>query len=170
MPNRVAHTSLKSKVMITQEAAQSANHGDMMGFAGFTDAGYPKVVSSTLIGRIEVTCGRDDEFRIKVLTDALTTPEFDGVLAKANGMERRISYQSDPIIRNRINAGDAYHSDMYLSRSDPMTEQGSFGPTNAAVVEAVRIRADDSLILSSSVGGNISYPNTVGRIIIEVDS
>src|SRR5699024_6903744 len=52
----------------------------------------------------------------------------------------------------------------------PMTEQGFFGPVNVAVVEAVRIKADGSLILSSSVGNSISYLNAAEKIIIEVNS
>ena len=52
MSDRIAHAGLKSKVMTAQEAAQFINHGDMVGFAGFTGAGYPKVVPPALeIGR-----------------------------------------------------------------------------------------------------------------------
>lgn len=141
-----------------------------MGFAGFTGAGYPKVVPPALAERMEAAHERGDEFKIKVLTGASTAPELDGALAKANGVEWRMPYQSDPGMRNRINAGDAFYSDIHLSHSGPMTEQGFFGPVNVAVVEAVRIKADGSLILSSSVGNSISYLNAAEKIIIEVNS
>ena len=170
MSDRIAHAGLKSKVMTAQEAAQFINHGDMVGFAGFTGAGYPKVVPPALAERIEAAHERGDEFKIKVLTGASTAPELDGALAKANGVEWRMPYQSDPGMRNRINAGDAFYSDIHLSHSGPMTEQGFFGPVNVAVVEAVRIKADGSLILSSSVGNSISYLNAAEKIIIEVNS
>lgn len=170
MSDRIAHAGLKSKVMTAQEAAQFINHGDMVGFAGFTGAGYPKVVPPALAERMEAAHERGDEFKIKVLTGASTAPELDGVLARANGVEWRMPYQSDPTMRSLINAGDAYYSDIHLSHSGPMTEQGFFGPVNVAVVEAVRIKADGSLILSSSVGNSVSYLNAAEKIIIEVNS
>lgn len=39
--------------MTAQEAAQFINHGDMVGFAGFTGAGYPKVVPPAFAERME---------------------------------------------------------------------------------------------------------------------
>ena len=170
MSDRIAHAGLRGKIMSAEEAAAFINHGDLVGFAGFTGAGYPKVVPPALAERIKAAHARGDEFKIKMMTGASTAPELDGALADANGVEWRMPYQSDPHMRNRINAGDAGYSDIHLSHSGPQVEQGFFGPVAAAVVEVSRIREDGSLVFASSVGNNLSYLNAAEKIIIEVNS
>lgn len=53
MSDRIAHAGLRGKIMSAEEAAAFINHGDLVGFAGFTGAGYPKVVPPALAERIK---------------------------------------------------------------------------------------------------------------------
>ncbi|MEJ5919544.1 MULTISPECIES: acetyl-CoA hydrolase/transferase family protein [unclassified Corynebacterium] len=170
MTDRIAHAGLRSKVMTAEEAAGFIKHGDMIGFAGFTGAGYPKVVPPALAERIKEAHARGDEFKVKVLTGASTAPELDGALAEVDGVEWRMPYQSDGHMRNRINAGDANYNDMHLSHSGPQIEQGFYGKVDFAIVEVTRITDTGTLVFASSVGNNVSYLNAAEKIIIEVNS
>jgi succinyl-CoA:acetate CoA-transferase len=107
--------------------------------------------------------------RVKVWTGASTGPELDGALAKADGIELRLPYNSDPIARERINRGEIDYLDMHLSQVAPMAWQGFLGDLDIAVVEITGIRADGSLIPSSSVGNNKTWLDRAKGVILEVN-
>lgn len=167
--SRIANAKLKSLVMTADEAAAKINPGDQIGFSGFTGAGYPKEFPQALARRIKEAHDRGEEFKVNVLTGASTAPELDGALAEVNGVNWRMPYQSDPALRTRINKGDAFYSDIHLSHSGMYLDQGFFGATDVAVVEAVRIREDGSIVPSSSVGNSTNYLRQAKKIIIEVN-
>ena len=75
------------------------------------------------------------KFRIGVWTGASTAPELDGALAKVDGVEMRLPYQSDPICRQRINAGEMEYIDIHLSHVAQIVWFGFLGKLNIAVVE-----------------------------------
>ena len=58
---------------------------------------------------------------------------------------------------------------MHLSQVAPMAWQGFLVPLDVAVVEISGIRADGSLIPSSSAGNNKTWLDRASRIILEVD-
>uniref|UniRef100_UPI0025EEA342 succinate CoA transferase n=1 Tax=Sphingomonas sp. TaxID=28214 RepID=UPI0025EEA342 len=95
--------------------------------------------------------------------------ELDGALAKADGIEFRLPYNSDPIAREKINRGEMEYFDMHLSQVAPMAWQGFLGPLDTAVVEVTGIRADGSLIPSSSVGNNKTWLDRASKVILEVN-
>ncbi len=169
MSHRIAHPGLKAKVMSADDAAGFINNGDLIGFSGFTGAGYPKAVPGALAKRLTEAKERGEEFRVSVLTGASTAPELDGVLAETGGVQWRMPYQSDPELRKKINDGTTFYSDMHLSHSGPQFEQGYFGESGVAVVEAVRIKEDGSIVPSSSVGNSVSFLKGAKKIIIEVN-
>ncbi|MDO5731938.1 acetyl-CoA hydrolase/transferase family protein [Corynebacterium sphenisci] len=169
MSDRISHQGLRGKVMSADDAARFINPGDQIGFSGFTGAGYPKEMPGAIARRITEATERGEEFRINVLTGASTAPELDGVLAETGGVNWRAPYQSDPTLRGKINDGTTYYSDIHLSHSAQMTTQGFFGPVDVAIVEAVRIKEDGSIVPSSSVGNSVNYLQAAERIIIEVN-
>ena len=170
MSDRIAHAGLRAKVMSADEAAGFIKHGDKIGFSGFTGAGYPKALPTALAKRLTEAKERGEEFRVSVMTGASTAPELDAVLAETDGVAWRMPYQSDPVLRGKINDGTTYYTDMHLSHSGPQFQQGFFGESGVAVVEAVRIKEDGSIVPSSSVGNSVSYLDAAERIIIEVNS
>ncbi|MEJ5919542.1 MULTISPECIES: acetyl-CoA hydrolase/transferase family protein [unclassified Corynebacterium] len=170
MSDRIAHSGLRGKVMSADEAAGFIKDGDMIGFSGFTGAGYPKVLPGAIAKRLTEAKERGEQFRIKVLTGASTAPELDAALAETDGVAWRMPYQSDPVMRGKINDGTSYYSDMHLSHSGPQVQQGFFGETGVAIVEAVRIKEDGSIVPSSSVGNSVAYLDAAEKIIIEVNS
>lgn len=167
---RIGLDRLRAKVMSAEDAASLITSGSTVGMSGFTGAGYPKVVPLALASRIEAEHAKGNPFRVRVWTGASTGPELDGALAKANGIEFRLPYNSDPIARDKINRGEMEYFDMHLSQVAPMAWQGFLGPLDTAVIEVTRIRSDGALVPSSSIGNNKTWLDRAGQVIIEVNS
>jgi len=169
MSARIGLESLKAKVMSAQDAATLIAPGSTVGMSGFTGSGYPKAVPMALASRIEAEHAAGNPFRLRVWTGASTGPELDGALAKADGIEFRLPYNSDPIAREKINRGEMDYFDMHLSQVAPMAWQGFLGPLDTAVIEVSGIRPDGSLIPSSSVGNNKTWIDRAEKVILEVN-
>lgn len=161
--------TLRQNIMGADEAAELIRPGSTVGLSGFTGSGYPKAVPLALAARIEREHAAGNPFQIRVWTGASTGPELDGALAKADGIEFRLPYNSDPIAREKINRGEMDYFDMHLSQVAPMAWQGFLGPLDTAVVEISGIRADGSLIPSSSIGNNKTWLDRADQIILEVN-
>lgn len=168
--SRIAAPHLKDRIMPAEAAAALIDHGAAIGMSGFTGSGYPKAVPMALAARIEAEHAAGRPMRVKVWTGASTGPELDGALAKANGIELRLPYNSDPIARERINMGEMDYLDMHLSQVAPMAWQGFLGPLDVAVIEISAIREDGSLVPSSSVGNNKTWIDCAAAVILEVNN
>ena len=106
---------------------------------------------------------------MRVWTGASTGPELDGALAKADGIEFRLPYNSDPVARERINRGEMEYFDMHLSQVAPMAWQGFLGKLDVGVIEVAGHPRGRRLIPSSSVGNNKTWLDRADRIILEVN-
>ena len=168
--SRIRSEDLRSKVMSAAEAAALIPSGSSIGMSGFTGSGYPKQVPLALAARIEEERAKGNPFRVKIWTGASTGPELDGALAKADGIEFRLPYNSDPVAREKINKGQMEYLDMHLSQVAPVAWQGFLGPLDVAVIEVTAIREDGSLVPSSSVGNNKTWLERADKIILEVNN
>lgn len=144
--------------------------GSTIGMSGFTGAGYPKAVPAALAARIERAHQDGEPFQVRIWTGASTAPELDGALAKVNGIELRLPYQSDPTCRARINDGRMQYLDMHLSHVAQAAWQGFLGHLDVAVVEVTAILPDGRLVPSSSVGNNKTWLDCADKVILEVNS
>ncbi|WP_376870312.1 acetyl-CoA hydrolase/transferase family protein [Albirhodobacter sp. R86504] len=167
---RTAPASLKSKIMSADAAASLIHNGATLGMSGFTGSGYPKAVPLALAAQIETEHAAGNPFQVKVWSGASTGPELDGALAKANGIDFRMPYNSDPVAREKINAGEMNYCDMHLSQVAPMAWQGFLGDLDTAVVEISGFTPEGDLIPSSSVGNNKTWLERAQNIILEVNS
>ncbi len=163
-------SALRSKIMSADDAAALVPHGANVGMSGFTGSGYPKAVPLALARRIDQAHARGAPFRIGVWTGASTAPELDGALAKVNGIDLRLPYQSDAITRERINAGKMDYIDIHLSHVAQFVRFGFLGHLDIALVEVAAILPDGSLVPSTSVGNNNTWLDQADRIILEVNS
>ncbi|MBD7987750.1 acetyl-CoA hydrolase/transferase family protein [Luteimonas sp. Sa2BVA3] len=170
MSERIRHPLFRDRITSAAEAAAAIRPGMTVAMSGFTGAGYPKAVPQALAARVEQANAAGERFRIKVLTGASTAPELDGALAKVEGMELRLPYQSDPAVRERINAGTLDYIDIHLSHVAQHAWFGFFGKLDVAVVEVAGIREDGSLVPSSSVGNNKTWLEQADKVILEVNS
>ncbi len=167
---RIRNHMLRSKIMDAADAARFITNGSAVGMSGFTGSGYPKAVPQALAAQIEAEHAAGNPFKVSMWTGASTGPELDGALAKADGIEFRLPYNSDPIAREKINKGEMNYFDMHLSQVAPMAWQGFLGPLDTAVIEVTGIREDGSLIPSSSVGNNKTWLDRAEKVILEVNS
>ncbi len=168
--SRVLNPALRSKIMSADEAAALIVSGNNVGMSGFTGAGYPKTVPGALARRIVAANERGEKFRIGVWTGASTAPELDGALATVDGIEMRLPYQSDPVCRKRINAGEMEYIDIHLSHVAQFVWFGFLGKLDVAVVEVTGITEDGRLIPSSSIGNNKTWLDQADKVILEVNS
>ncbi|CCE11842.1 putative acetyl-CoA hydrolase/transferase family protein; Succinyl-CoA:coenzyme A transferase [Bradyrhizobium sp. STM 3843] len=162
--------ALRARVMSADDAAALVPAGANVGMSGFTGSGYPKAVPLALARRIEAAHARGEPFRIGVWTGASTAPELDGALAKVNGIELRLPYQSDPITRERINAGSMEYIDIHLSHVAQFAWFGFLGHLDVAVIECAGVLPDGRLIPSTSIGNNKTWLDQADRVILEVNS
>lgn len=169
MSERIAHEFFQSKVMSAEEAAQFVNHGDRVGISGFTGAGYPKALPQAIADKAKAAHEKGEEFKIDVFSGASTAPDCDGVLAEADALRYRAPYNSDPVLRNKANAGEILYHDIHLSHMGLQVEQGFFGDFQVAIIEAVRITEEGHLVPSSAVGNNVEYIEAADKIIIEIN-
>ncbi|MBD3734693.1 MAG: propionyl-CoA--succinate CoA transferase, partial [Sphingopyxis sp.] len=95
--SRIKSVAHQRKVMSAEAAAALIAPGTTLGLSGFTGAGYPKAVPLALADRINREHALGRPFQVKVWTGASTGPELDGALARADGVEFRLPYNSDPI-------------------------------------------------------------------------
>ncbi|WP_431710671.1 acetyl-CoA hydrolase/transferase family protein [Glutamicibacter uratoxydans] len=155
--------------MSAEQAAALVQPGMTVAMSGFTGAGYPKAVPGALAAHMQKAHDAGQDYKINVLTGASTAPELDGVLARADGMNLRLPYMSDPDLRRRINSGDMEYMDIHLSHVAQHAWFGFYGKIDLAIVEVVGITSDGQLIPSSSVGNNKTWLEMADKIIIEVN-
>ena len=167
---RIQHPGLAQKIMSAAEAAALIPAGANIGMSGFTGAGYPKQVPQALAARIEAEHAAGRPFQVNVWTGASTASELDGALAKVNGIHQRLPFQSDPICRDKINAGEVHYLDIHLSHVAQHAWFGFLGPMQVAVVEVLGILPDGRLIPSAAVGNNKTWLEIADKVILEVNS
>jgi succinyl-CoA:acetate CoA-transferase len=168
--SRIMSPAARSKVMSADDAAALVPRGSNVGMSGFTGSGYPKAVPLALARRIEQAHARGEPFRIGVWTGASTAPELDGALAGVDGIDLRLPYQSDPVTRERINAGTMDYVDIHLSHVAQFVWFGFLGHLDFAVVEVTAILPDGSLVPSTSIGNNKTWLDQADHVILEVNS
>ncbi|WP_417806878.1 acetyl-CoA hydrolase/transferase family protein [Thioclava sp.] len=166
---RLRHPKFREKLMSAEDAAMLIAPGAVIGMSGFTGSGYPKAVPQALAKRIEAEHAAGRPFKVSIWTGASTGPELDGALAKADGIEFRLPYNSDPIARERINSGQMQYFDMHLSQVAPMAWMGFLGKLDTAVIEISGVTEDGMLIPSSSIGNNMTWLEQADKIILEVN-
>ena len=170
MGNRIHNATYLNKVMSAEDAAALVKDGDMVGVSGFTGSGYPKAVPIALAARAKAEHEAGRPFRVSLNTGASTAPELDGELAAASAVDFRTPYQSDPETRKRINSGEISYADIHLSHIAPQVRNGFHGTMDVAVIELTGIKADGSLVPSSSMGNNQAWLDMAEKVIFEVNS
>jgi succinate CoA transferase len=155
--------------LTAEEAAELVQHGDTVGFSGFTAAGTPKAIPLAVGLRAEAEHAAGRPFQIGVLTGASTSDYLDGALARAQAISFRTPYQSDPTLRALINAGETRFFDMHLSMLPQVVRYGFLGPVHCAVVEAADVTPDGEIVLTSGIGCAPTYCSKAKRVLIELN-
>jgi len=157
------------KFVTAEEAAMLVNHGDAVGFSGFTPAGSPKAVPTAIAHRAEAFHAAGKEFKIGVYTGASTGDSLDGALARADAVLFRTPYQSNRDLRDALNTDHAPYFDMHLSSIAPHLRFGFMPKPRVAVIEACDLTEDGEIVLTTGVGISPTIANLADFIIIELN-
>ncbi len=167
---RVQHEGLRAKIMSAEQAAEFVQNGMTVGISGFTGAGYPKALPTAIAEKGKALHAAGKEFSIGMITGASTAPECDGVLAAAGVINFRSPFQSDPAMRNSINAGNTFYQDMHLSHVEQQIRFGFYGDMDLAIIEAAGITAEGKIIPAMGIGHCNEVLKAAKKVIIEVNS
>ncbi|OOR85240.1 acetyl-CoA hydrolase/transferase family protein [Moraxella canis] len=168
--DRIKHAGLREKVMSADEAAQFVQNGMMLAITGFTGAGYPKALPTAIANKAKAAHEKGEKFTVGMVTGASTAPECDGVLAEAKALHFRSPFQSDPTLRNGINAGEIAYQDMHLSHVEQQMRQGFYGKFDIAIVEATTITENGELIFAMGIGHGVEAVKNADKVIIEINA
>jgi acetyl-CoA hydrolase len=157
-------------ILTADEAAGLIANGDTIGFGGFTAAGCAKAIPRALAIRAEAEHAAGRPFKVRVLSGASTGKSVDRALATADAISFRAPYQSDSVLRKKINAGEVHFVDMHLSMLPQQVRYGFFGSIDVAIVEAVDVTPGGAVVLSAGVGAANTYLRVAKKILIEVNA
>ncbi|TWV81605.1 acetyl-CoA hydrolase/transferase family protein [Moraxella sp. VT-16-12] len=168
--DRIRHAGLRDKVMSAEQAAEFVKNGMMLAITGFTGAGYPKALPTAIANKAKDLHAKGEKFSIGMVTGASTAPECDGVLAEAKALHFRSPFQSDPTLRNGINAGEIAYQDMHLSHVEQQMRQGFYGKFDIAIVEATAITENGELVFAMGIGHGVEAVKNADKVIIEINA
>ena len=161
---KIRNKSFLDKVVSAEEAASWIEDGMTLGMSGFTLFGEPKVFPQALADR-----GKNEKFKVNLFTGASMGPAADQSMAEADIINLRMPYQGNPVLRNKINAGDVFYIDQHLSHTAESIRQGVIGPIDYAIIEAAAITEDGLIIPTGSVGNSPIFVQEAENVIIELN-
>jgi len=162
---RIKLARLRDRVMTAEEAVRFFEDDMVVGASGFTKAGDSKVVLPALAERAKA-----DPLQITLMTGASLGHDTDGKLAEAGALKKRMPFQVDRILRNKINAGEVLFIDQHLSESAELLHNKNLPPVDIAVIEAAFIDRDGSLVPTTSVGNSATFAELADKVIVEINT
>jgi len=162
---RIKLERLRDKVMTVQEAVSFFQNDMVVGASGFTKAGDSKVVLEALAER-----AKNEDIKITLMTGASLGHDTDGKLASAGALKKRMPFQVDRTLRNKINAGEVLFIDQHLSESAELLHNKNLPSVDIAVIEVTYIDRDGSLVPTTSVGNSATFAELAEKIIIEINT
>jgi len=165
MLERIRLESLHKKVTTVENAVNLIKDGMVVGSSGFTKAGDSKAVLAALAEK-----GKTEDLKITLMTGASLGHGTDGKLAEANVIKKRMPFQVDPILRNKINNGEILFIDQHLSESAELLHTKNLQNIDVAVIEAAYIERDGSIVPTTSVGNSVTFAALAKKIIIEINT
>lgn len=163
--SRIRLESLRDKVMSAEEAASLIKDGMVVGSSGFTKAGDSKEVLPALAER-----AKKENIKITLMTGASLGHGTDGKLAEAGALGKRMPFQVDRTLRNKINEGEVLFIDQHLSEAAELLHNKNLPPVDIAVLEVTYIDRDGSIVPTTSVGNSLTFANLAKQVILEVNT
>lgn len=162
--DRIRSADLRTKIVSADEAASIIKDGMVIGMSGFTRAGDAKLVPHAMAKR-----AKSNPFKITLLTGASLGHDTDKVLCEAGVLERRMPFQVDTTLRHAINRGEVMFIDEHLSDPVEQLRAHQLKPVDVAIIEAVAINEDGSIIPTSSIGNSATFAMQADKVIVEVN-
>lgn len=158
------------KTISAAEAASLVNHGDNLGFSGFTPAGTPKAVSLEIAKRAAEEHAKGNPFQIGIFTGASTGDSLDGVLTREKAIRYRAPYTTNGDFRKAVNNGEIAYNDIHLSQMAQEVRYGFMGKVNMAVLEACEITPDGKIYLTAGGGIAPTVARLADKVVVELNS
>ena len=114
---RIRFQSYKDIIISAQEAASFLKDKMVVGTSGFTKAGDSKAVLPAFAKKAEF-----ENVAITLITGASLGHNTDADLAKNNALYKRMPFQADSSLRNKINEGEVLFIDQHLSETAELLE------------------------------------------------
>ena len=165
MLERIRLESLHQKVTTAENAVKIIKDGMTIGSSGFTKAGDSKAILPALAER-----GKTEDLKVTLMTGASLGHGTDGKLAEANVLKKRMPFQVDPILRNKINKGEILFIDQHLSESAELLHTKNLQSIDVAIIEAAYIERDGSIVPTTSVGNSVTFAALAKKVIIEINT
>lgn len=161
---RIKRKDLQQKITSAQQAATLFKDRMVVASSGFTKAGDSKAVLKALASTAPA-----NPLRITLLTGASLGHDTDGALAEAGILYKRMPFQVDPALRKKINNGEVLFTDQHLGESATLVEEKIIPRLDIAVIEALLIEEDGSIVPTTSVGNSAAFAAAADRIIVEIN-
>jgi acetyl-CoA hydrolase len=155
--------------LTAEQAADLIQHGQTIGFSGFTPAGAPKAIPREIAKKAKAEHESGRPFKIGVITGASTGKSLDRALAEAEAISFRTPYQSDPLLRKQINKLDVKFFDMHLSMLPQAVRYGFLGKMNFAVIEACDVTEGGGIVLTTAAGAANTFAHCAEKVLIELN-
>src|SRR5690625_6234931 len=102
-----------------------------LGLSGFTRAGDAKAVPFALIER-----AKTEIFKVNIFTGSSLRSDIDKKFAEAVIVNKRLPFQADGTIREKINEGDKLLMDQHLSHTAQILCANTIESIDFAILEA----------------------------------
>lgn len=165
MESRIRCSALRGRVMTAAEAAQTITNGMTLAVGGYTTCGYPKVIINELAKRKNA----GEDLTLNVFS-ASNNGVIDTVLAEAGIIRRRSPMIESKALAALVNQGRVAYCEQQMNRLPRLLRTGAFGHIDVAVIEALNIREDGSIVPTASVGGVPNLIEAADRVIIEINT
>ncbi|MES2116362.1 MAG: acetyl-CoA hydrolase/transferase family protein [Pseudomonadota bacterium] len=162
--DRIRRPALMEKLMTAQQAARLFRNGMTVGMSGFTRAGDAKALPLALVER-----SRQEALQLTLVTGASLGNDSDGLMASAGVVARRMPFQSDAVLRRKINNGEVMFIDQHLSETAEQLRSGDLHGIDIAVIEAVAITPDGGIVPTMSVGNSANFVQQARQVIVEIN-
>lgn len=161
---RIHDERLLDCVVTAGEAASWITDGMTLGLSGFTRAGDVKAVPMALVERAQA-----EDFKVNIFTGASLGSDIDKLFAEAGMINKRLPFQADRTMRQKINEGEINFVDQHLSHTAELLRANVMDQVDFAIVEAISITEDGMIIPTTSIGNSLAFAESAEHIIVEIN-
>jgi succinyl-CoA:acetate CoA-transferase len=162
---RIRHKESLAKVMTADQAALLFRDGMMVATSGNPLMGYPGAMFQALSERIK----REGGIKVDLLCAGPVGAEVEDVLAEVGGIRTRIGAIGGEKLRAAINRGEVRFLEGKGGQLPLMVKRGLFGRVDMAVVEAIGLTPEGSIIPSTAVYDSPEWLDAAEGVIVEIN-
>ena len=147
------------------EAASLVTFGMTVAVGGYTSCGYPKTVIRALADR--KTAGED--LWLNIISGA-NNGFVDTILAEQEIIRYRAPMIESKVLASQVNKGQVRYCEQQMNKMPRLLKTEAFGHIDVAIVEALAVYEDGSLVPTNAVG---MMPNLIAmadRVIVEINT